>query len=190
MLKTLTITNFRSIGRARLEFGKVNLFIGPNGGGKSNILEGIGVNDAALPAPHWAGSFRATYCEALLRLWLRLDALSAPDDTRHLLVIPVWAPETWLVAALDARWPEPEEQDPVPHLIRLRPAIEHQGRPGRLTKRGSVAGHYEVLARLLADNLHAVRQRCLQLDRFCLRLERLATISMPHPDRAPTEGPP
>jgi predicted ATPase len=48
MLKRLKIKNFRSIPEADLEFGKVNLFIGPNGGGKSNLLEAVGVVSAAL----------------------------------------------------------------------------------------------------------------------------------------------
>lgn len=48
MLKTLKIKNFRSIVNAELTFGRVNLFIGPNGGGKSNFLEAIGIVSAAL----------------------------------------------------------------------------------------------------------------------------------------------
>ena len=48
MLKSLEIKNFRSIVDAKLQFGRVNLFIGPNGGGKSNILEAIGILSAAL----------------------------------------------------------------------------------------------------------------------------------------------
>ena len=48
MLKALTIRNFRSIVDAELSFGKINLFIGPNGGGKSNLLEAIGIASAAL----------------------------------------------------------------------------------------------------------------------------------------------
>jgi ABC-type branched-subunit amino acid transport system ATPase component len=48
MLRKLKITNFKSIISADLEFGKVNLFIGPNGGGKTNVLEAIGIVSAAL----------------------------------------------------------------------------------------------------------------------------------------------
>jgi len=48
MLKKLHIENFRSIVEAELTFGRVNLFIGPNGGGKSNVLEAIGIVGAAL----------------------------------------------------------------------------------------------------------------------------------------------
>lgn len=48
MLRRLTIRNFRSVVEGRLDFGRLNLFIGPNGGGKSNVLEAIGIVSAAL----------------------------------------------------------------------------------------------------------------------------------------------
>lgn len=48
MLKELTITRFKSIREQKLEFGRVNLFIGGNGTGKSNILEAIGLASACL----------------------------------------------------------------------------------------------------------------------------------------------
>ena len=47
MLRKLTVDRFKSIRAATLEFGRVNLFIGGNGAGKSNILEAIGVLSAA-----------------------------------------------------------------------------------------------------------------------------------------------
>ncbi len=48
MLERLKIGGFRSIHSAELRFGRVNLFIGGNGVGKSNILEAIGVLSSAL----------------------------------------------------------------------------------------------------------------------------------------------
>ena len=48
MLTRLTIERFKSIRLSGLEFGRINLFIGGNGAGKSNILEAIGVTSAAL----------------------------------------------------------------------------------------------------------------------------------------------
>lgn len=48
MLKSLRVSGFKSITDAKLAFGRVNLFIGANGSGKSNILEAIGVLAAAL----------------------------------------------------------------------------------------------------------------------------------------------
>jgi len=48
MLKKLKINNFKSIIKSELTFGKVNLFIGANGSGKSNVLEAIGIISASL----------------------------------------------------------------------------------------------------------------------------------------------
>lgn len=47
MVTKLIVDRFKSIRSAALEFGRVNLFIGGNGAGKSNILEAIGVLSAA-----------------------------------------------------------------------------------------------------------------------------------------------
>lgn len=41
MIQKIRIQNFRSIQDATVELGKVNLFIGPNNSGKSNMLKGI-----------------------------------------------------------------------------------------------------------------------------------------------------
>lgn len=48
IIRGLSVENFKSVRRADLEFGRVNLFIGGNGSGKSNLLECIGVVAAAL----------------------------------------------------------------------------------------------------------------------------------------------
>lgn len=48
MLRKLTITGFKSIYEQKIDFGKVNLFLGTNGSGKSNILEAIAVLASAL----------------------------------------------------------------------------------------------------------------------------------------------
>ena len=48
MITRLQIQNFKSIAKADLEFGRVNLFIGANGAGKSNLLEAIGLYAACL----------------------------------------------------------------------------------------------------------------------------------------------
>lgn len=48
MIRSVTIKGFRSIDRMdSLELGQINVFIGANGAGKSNILEAIGVLGAA-----------------------------------------------------------------------------------------------------------------------------------------------
>jgi energy-coupling factor transporter ATP-binding protein EcfA2 len=48
VLKKIRIERFRSIHEQTLEFGRVNLFVGSNGSGKSNVLEALGVLSAAL----------------------------------------------------------------------------------------------------------------------------------------------
>jgi len=48
MLEELLITRFKSVREQRLSFGRVNLFIGGNGTGKSNLLEAIGLASACL----------------------------------------------------------------------------------------------------------------------------------------------
>jgi energy-coupling factor transporter ATP-binding protein EcfA2 len=41
MLKAIEINNFKSVEKLKLDFGRVNVFIGENGSGKSSILEAI-----------------------------------------------------------------------------------------------------------------------------------------------------
>jgi predicted ATPase len=48
MIRKLTIENFKSIQSLTLEPGRINVFIGENGGGKSNILEAIALTAAAI----------------------------------------------------------------------------------------------------------------------------------------------
>lgn len=48
MLEELSVTRFKSLREQRLSFGRVNLFIGGNGTGKSNLLEAIGLASACL----------------------------------------------------------------------------------------------------------------------------------------------
>lgn len=48
MLEELKIKRFKSVRDQRLNLGKVNIFIGGNGTGKSNLLEAIGLASACL----------------------------------------------------------------------------------------------------------------------------------------------
>lgn len=48
MLERLKILRFKSIKELELEFGQVNLFIGGNGTGKTNVLEAVGLMSACL----------------------------------------------------------------------------------------------------------------------------------------------
>jgi predicted ATPase len=48
MIKKLTIDHFKSIHELTIELGKINIFLGANGSGKTNILESLGVVSAAV----------------------------------------------------------------------------------------------------------------------------------------------
>ncbi len=47
MLRTISVHRFKSLVKLDLELGRINVFIGANGSGKSNLLEAIGVLGAA-----------------------------------------------------------------------------------------------------------------------------------------------
>ena len=48
MLTKFKVENFKSIHSLELELGRVNVFIGENGSGKSNVLEAVALASAAL----------------------------------------------------------------------------------------------------------------------------------------------
>src|SRR5713226_2444491 len=47
MLKSVKVESFKSLENVAVELGLVNVFIGANGSGKSNLLEAVGVLGAA-----------------------------------------------------------------------------------------------------------------------------------------------
>ena len=47
MLENLTVRTFKSLEDVTVDLGMVNVFIGANGSGKSNLLEALGVLSAA-----------------------------------------------------------------------------------------------------------------------------------------------
>src|ERR1035437_2144050 len=47
MITKITVRSFKSIEKAEIELGNLNVFVGANGSGKSNLLEAIGVLSAA-----------------------------------------------------------------------------------------------------------------------------------------------
>ena len=47
MIRTLVVERFKSLVKLNLELGRINVFIGANGSGKSNLLEAVGVLGAA-----------------------------------------------------------------------------------------------------------------------------------------------
>lgn len=48
MIKEIRIKNYKSVNKLKLDLGRVNVFIGANGCGKSNILEAIGLGAMAF----------------------------------------------------------------------------------------------------------------------------------------------
>lgn len=48
MINKLTVERFKSIRGANLDLGRVNILVGGNGSGKSNVLEAVGVLSAAV----------------------------------------------------------------------------------------------------------------------------------------------
>ena len=63
MITTLRVEMFKSIVSLKLDLGRINLFIGANGSGKSNLLEAVGVLGAA--------AFGRVEDESLLRRGVR-----------------------------------------------------------------------------------------------------------------------
>jgi predicted ATPase len=47
MIRSISVRYFKSIEAAKIELGNLNVFVGANGSGKSNLLEAIGVLSAA-----------------------------------------------------------------------------------------------------------------------------------------------
>ena len=47
MIRTFEVKRFKSLVKLTLELGRINVFIGANGSGKSNLLEAVGVLGAA-----------------------------------------------------------------------------------------------------------------------------------------------
>ena len=47
-LKRICVGNFKSLYDASFEPGKINVFIGANGSGKSTVLEAVGLLSAAM----------------------------------------------------------------------------------------------------------------------------------------------
>ena len=47
MITKISIESFKSLEKVEIELGNLNVFVGANGSGKSNLLEAIGVLSAA-----------------------------------------------------------------------------------------------------------------------------------------------
>lgn len=83
MIVNLRLQNFRSYADASFEFGdRVNIIIGPNASGKTNLLEAIQVLSTG-------GSYRVSDDElvSFSAPWLRLDALMDDSSARTLKLV-------------------------------------------------------------------------------------------------------
>ncbi len=94
-IENLNLSHFRNVSELSIEFGpKINVFIGGNGHGKTNILEGIylltqgesfryGNNDAFISHHHIESALRAKIKEKELEWDLKLQIYKT--KTKHLL---------------------------------------------------------------------------------------------------------
>lgn len=84
MLTSLRLQNFRSYVDASFEFSeRVNIIVGPNGSGKTNLLEAVQVLAVG-------DSYRVNDAELIRHdaPWTRLDATLGDDSIRTLKIIP------------------------------------------------------------------------------------------------------
>lgn len=82
MIRNISIKSFKSLLDVKIELGKINVFVGANGSGKSNLLEAIGmlsaaaggrVNDATLRARGVRpGIYKSPFCDSI-----RIEAADA-----------------------------------------------------------------------------------------------------------------
>jgi predicted ATPase len=105
LVREVLIENYKSIRKLTLELGRVNVLIGANGSGKSNILEGIAIGSAgtrkALHRPDFliyapeSSALRLFETEPQIRplgirgegLFAHLKALSTPERADRLAAI-------------------------------------------------------------------------------------------------------
>lgn len=71
VLRRLIIENFKSIDRLELDLGRVNLIIGENGCGKTNILEALGMASAAAANTLDPASLKARGIRVTDPTWMR-----------------------------------------------------------------------------------------------------------------------
>lgn len=106
LLDTITIQGFKSIVDARLDLGALNVLIGANGAGKSNVLEAIGLLGAAVSGrvteeslrhrgvrPGRPALYKAAFHGSKNPRLIRLSATSGDDSYRVALDNPIDRPE-------------------------------------------------------------------------------------------------
>jgi energy-coupling factor transporter ATP-binding protein EcfA2 len=109
MISKLVIKNYKSIDELELELGRTNVFIGANGGGKSNILEAVGM--AAAAAANRLDN------EFLLSRGIRL--------TGHERMRSGFSPEQQSTSTIDVACFNEVDEPPLGFVARLR----HEGEP-------------------------------------------------------------
>jgi len=106
MIDRIEIKAFKSVEDATIELGKINVFIGANGSGKSNILEAVGVLGAAAAGrvddetllrrgvrPGVPALYKASFREKRLRDAIRFAAFSNTASYEVELNNPIRAPK-------------------------------------------------------------------------------------------------
>jgi len=106
MLKRLHIEGFKSIRSATVDLGTVNVFIGANGSGKSNVLEALGVLGATLfgavdaeplkyrgVRPGLPTLYKTSFRGAVIPRIIKLQASSVGAEYRVGLENPIDKPE-------------------------------------------------------------------------------------------------
>ena len=87
VLRRLIIENFKSIDHLELELGRVNLIIGENGCGKTNILEALGMASAAAANTLDPASLKARGIRVTDPVWMR----SGFDQATQTNPVELWA---------------------------------------------------------------------------------------------------
>ena len=123
MVDRIDIKNFKSIAQAYMPLGRVNVFIGANGSGKSNILEAVGMaaairnGEVALDSLVQRGvriarpdlminSFYGQLSSRLIRVSFHEGETMASYDIQRLKDSDIYAP--WLVSGVSVHQEEEE----------------------------------------------------------------------------------
>ena len=123
MIDRIDIKNFKSIAQASMPLGRVNVFIGANGSGKSNILEAVGMaaairnNEVTLDSLVQRGvriarpelminSFYGQLSSRLIRVGFHEGETMASYDIQRLKSSDIYAP--WLVGGVSVHKEEEE----------------------------------------------------------------------------------
>ena len=106
MIRKVSIRSFKSLLDVDVELGRINVFVGANGSGKSNLLEAIGVLSAAASGrvddesllrrgvrPGVPALYKSSFRGARVRPSIRLEAHGADASYEVELVNPIRDPE-------------------------------------------------------------------------------------------------